>query len=157
MDPGRVFGTIRAPQELIPFITQGGSGAGGISLFLNNLIILIYSIAAIVFLFMFIWGAFEWLTSGGEKEKVANAQKRITHALIGIVLFAVAFAVISAVGIFTGFEFFAGQDRRVREIRKPNTPCQQEYDHCIQQFDEDDRQRDNYCDKALQECNNSSP
>lgn len=157
MDPGRVFGTIRAPQELIPFIAQGGSGAGGISLFLNNLITLIYSIAAIIFLFMFIWGAFEWITSGGEKEKVSNAQKRIAHALVGVVLFAVAFAVISVVGIFTGFEFFAGQDRRVREIRKPDTPCQQEYTRCIQQLDEDDRQRDTFCYDALEACNRESP
>lgn len=157
MDPGRVFGTIRAPQELIPFITQGGSGAGGISLFLNNLITLIYSIAAVIFLFMFIWGAFEWITSGGEKERVANAQKRITHALIGVVLFAVAFAVISVVGIFTGFEFFAGQDRRVRERRLPDTPCREKYYRCLQQFDEGDRLRDTMCWDQFQTCLNESP
>lgn len=100
------FGEIRPPAELLPFIQSGGAGAGGISLFFNNLISLIYIVASVVFIFMILWGALEWLTSGGDKEKVSNAQRKITNAFIGIVLFAIAFAILQVLGIFTGFSFF---------------------------------------------------
>lgn len=106
MKPEDVFGKIQPPDALKPFTSAGGNGAGGISLFLNNLISLIYTGAAIVFVFMILWGAFEWITSGGDKEKVGNAQKRITHAIIGIILFAIAFAILQVIGVFTGFTFF---------------------------------------------------
>jgi hypothetical protein len=99
-----VFGFIKPPPELQPILNKGG--AEGINFFLNNIIALIYIVAAVVFVFMMLWGALEWISSGGDKEKVGNAQKRITHAIIGIVLFAITFAIIQVVGIFTGFTFF---------------------------------------------------
>lgn len=105
-----IFGEITPPAELNPFIQKGGAGAGGISLFLNNLITLIYIIASVVFIFMILWSALEWILSGGEKEKISNAQKRLTNAFIGIVLFALAFAIIRTFGIFTGFSFFNTSD-----------------------------------------------
>lgn len=107
-DITKIFGKVTAPVELNPFIQKGG--AGGISSFLNNLIVLIYMVAAVVFVFMLLWGALQWLMSGGDKEAVAGARNRITHAIIGIILFAVAFAVIKAVGTFTGFTFFGRQN-----------------------------------------------
>lgn len=106
LSPRGVFGTIQVPNEILPLIRKGGEGAGGISLVLSNLINLIYVLATIIFVFMLIWGAFEWLTSGGDKEKVAAARSRLINAFIGIVLFAVAFAILRLVGTFTGFTFF---------------------------------------------------
>lgn len=106
---GKSFGQIKPPTPLQGFIKNNTtSGAGAISQFLSNLILLIYSLAGVVLIFMLIWGAFEWLTSGGDKEKIAAARNRIIHALIGIGLFAVAFAIIRILGIFTGFTFFTG-------------------------------------------------
>lgn len=107
MDVKDTFGTITPPEQLQPFIDKGGAGAGGISLFLNNLITLIYIVGGIIFVFMLLWGALEWLISGGEKEAVGKARQRIINALIGITLMAIAFAVLKAVGIFLGFEFFS--------------------------------------------------
>ena len=106
LDVKDVFGTISPPPQLSPFIAKGGQGAGGISLFINNLIILIYVIAAIVFVSMILWGAVEWIMSGGNKENYTNARNRIVHAIIGIIFMAIAFAVIKVIGTFTGFEFF---------------------------------------------------
>lgn len=100
--PGGVFGQIQPPQAL----QNLGIGDVGISAFFNNLIRLIYIIAIVVLLFMFLWGALEWLTSGGDKEKISNAQKRIINAIIGVVLFAIAYPVLKVVGVFTGFTFF---------------------------------------------------
>lgn len=103
------FGTISPPPELQKFIGTDTTGASGISKFLSNGITLLYSIAAIVLIFMILMGAFGWMTSGGDKEKLASAQKRIINAIIGIILFGVAFAIIQVLGTFTGFKFFAGQ------------------------------------------------
>ncbi|MBI2600523.1 hypothetical protein HYW42_01105 [Candidatus Daviesbacteria bacterium] len=105
-DIQKELGQIKAPAALEPFIQRGGDGAGGISLFLSNLIALIYSVAGVVFIFMLVWGAFEWMVSGGEKEKIASAQKRITFAVIGIILLSVTFAIIAVISAFTGFSFF---------------------------------------------------
>jgi len=105
-----IFGTITPPPPIAGFIGNDQTGAEGISNFLSNAVTLIYSIAAVVLVFMLLWGAFDWMTSGGDKEKIAAAQKRILNAVIGIILFAVAFAVIAVLGQFTGFTFFSGQN-----------------------------------------------
>lgn len=107
--PEDVFGTIKPPDALKGLISKDSTGAGGLSAFLSNLITLFYGVAAIVLIFMLIWGAWDWLTSEGDKEKIASAQRKILNALIGIILFAVAFAVIQIIGQFTGFKFFVGQ------------------------------------------------
>ncbi len=109
------LGKISPPPAIKTFIDQGQTGAGGISMFLNNLITLFYSLAAIVLIFMLLWGAFEWITSGGDKEAVAKARSRIISAFIGILLFAVTFAVIRVLGTFTGFTFFAGQNYQITD------------------------------------------
>lgn len=104
-----IFGSITPPSPIAGFVSGDNTGTAGISKFLSNLILLIYSLAAVVLIFMLIWGAFQWLTSGGDKEQLASAQKRILNAIIGIMLFAAAFAIITVLGQFTGFKFFEGQ------------------------------------------------
>ncbi len=104
------FGKIKPPDALRSLLKTDPTGASGISRFLSNFIALIYSIAAIVLIFMMLWGAFEWMTSGGDKEKVESARRRIISAVIGILLFAAAFAIIAVLGTFTGFKFFEGQN-----------------------------------------------
>ncbi len=100
------FGTIQPPDVLKGLLQKDPTGAGAISQFLSNFVILIYTLAAIVLILMILWGAFDWLISEGDKEKVASAQKKIINAVIGIILFAVAFAIIQVLGQFTGFTFF---------------------------------------------------
>lgn len=103
------FGKVSPPPALQGIVNKDSSGAGGISTILSNMIALFYTAAAIVLIFMLLWGAFDWITSEGDKEKVDSARKKIINAIIGIILFAVAFAVIQVLGTFTGFKFFVGQ------------------------------------------------
>ncbi len=100
--PMSIFGKVKPPGPL----EELGIGSIGISGFVNALIRLIYMLAAVIFVFMLLWGAIEWLMSGGDKEKVQSAGKRLTNAIIGIVLLAVTFAILNLIGIFTGFTFF---------------------------------------------------
>ena len=100
--PASAFGKIIPP----PALDALGVGSLGVSKFFNNLISLIYIIAAIVFVFMIIFGALQWLTSGGDKDAVKAARDRIIHAIVGFAILAAAFAIIKLVGTFTGFTFF---------------------------------------------------
>lgn len=100
--PLDIFGKVVPPKSIIGL----GFGAEGASKFLSNLVVLIYILAGIVLVFMILWGAFDWMTSGGDKEKLTQAKDKIMNALIGILLFAAAFAILQVLGAFTGFKFF---------------------------------------------------
>ncbi len=65
---------------------------------ISNATTIIMVFGAIAVIFMFLWGAFEWIVSGGDKEKVASARKRIVQALIGLALLALAYLIIFIFG-----------------------------------------------------------
>lgn len=75
---------------------------GIVTLFIVNFIRLGFIIGAVIFVFMLIMGSLEYISAGGEKEKVGNAQKRITQALIGIAILFSLFAITSVVRIIFG-------------------------------------------------------
>lgn len=100
-----VFGEINPPEAIKKLAGGDVTGAAGISQFFTNLVGLFYTVAAIALIFMLLWGAFEWMTSGGDKEKLAGAQRRIINAIIGLVLFAIAFPILQLLGVFTGLDF----------------------------------------------------
>lgn len=104
-----VFGQITPPDALKGLVSKDPTGAGGVSILLSNIIQLFYSVAAVVLIFMLLWGAYDWITSEGNKEKIESARNKIINAVIGTLLFAVAFAAIKVLGQFTGFKFFVGQ------------------------------------------------
>jgi len=41
-----------------------------------------------------IWGAIEWISSGGDSEKLKNARNKLTNALIGLFLLVASFAIM---------------------------------------------------------------
>lgn len=70
----------------------------------KNSVTLIFTIAAVLVLAMLIWGGIEWVLSGGDKEKVANARKRIIGSLIGMAIVALAFLIVRVIGGIVGFD-----------------------------------------------------
>lgn len=75
---------------------------------IGNAIIIVFTVAAVAVLAMVLWGAVEWIFSGGDKEKVGNARKRITYALIGLVLIALTFVILTIVGEILEFDVLKG-------------------------------------------------
>src|SRR3989344_1476587 len=77
-----IFGTI-APPTGVP--TDAGAFIGGAI----NIFIIIAGTAVLIYMLS---GAFDWIISGGEKERIVKAQQKITNAVIGIfiVIFALA-------------------------------------------------------------------
>lgn len=106
LKPEEVFGEIKPPEA----VTGLGFGAAGISQLLNRIIELIYLVAGIVFVFMVIISAVQWIMSGGDKEAVGKARSRLIYAIIGMTVLALAFVIIRVIGQITGFEFFRGQN-----------------------------------------------
>lgn len=58
----------------------------------------IIGLGAIVVLIFFIWGAFEWITSGGDKGKLETARNRITQAVIGLIILVSSYVIIGFIG-----------------------------------------------------------
>ncbi len=72
--------------------------------FIGSAMTLAFIFAVLAVLLMMIWGAFEWITSGGDKENVGKARGKIINALIGLAVLAVAFALFKVAGQFVGID-----------------------------------------------------
>lgn len=81
-----------------------------LNLLFGNAITIIFVVAAILVLVMLIWGGIEWVLSGGDKEKVANARKRIIASLIGLAIIALAFLIVRVVGQIFSFDVLRNVD-----------------------------------------------
>lgn len=100
-DVDGVFGRVEAPAGL-----PAGSGAEGISNFIQRVIQLLYMIAGVGFVIFFLWNALQLIISGGDKDKVAGARKHITWSIIGITLMALAFPLLRVLETIIGIKFF---------------------------------------------------
>src|SRR3989344_3424102 len=79
-----------AGSTVIPPETTIGQVVG----FLVAFIIVIAFLAALLFIVI---GAFQWITSGGDKQKVADARNHIIAAIIGLIVIALTFVIINVV------------------------------------------------------------
>lgn len=80
------------------------AGALDIGVLIGRTIGIILVVAAIATFVMLIWGGIEWLTSGGDKSKVESAQHRIQAALVGLFIVFAAWAIMTLIGSFFGFD-----------------------------------------------------
>ncbi len=83
----------------------GGDKVGlTVQAIIGNTVTLFYLVGGIGVVVYFLWGAVEWIFSGGDKEKVASARRRMVHALIGLTLLALTFVILNVVGRILNFE-----------------------------------------------------
>ncbi|MDO8488221.1 MAG: hypothetical protein Q7S31_02805 [bacterium] len=59
------------------------------------------------FIIQMFMGAFQWLSSGGDKQGAENARKRLTNAVIGLFIVVASYALISLVGLVFGFDILS--------------------------------------------------
>lgn len=64
----------------------------------SNVLRIIFIAAGLAVLIYMVIGAFQWITSGGDKDKVAAARKSIVNALIGLALLALSYFITVVVG-----------------------------------------------------------
>lgn len=91
-----------------PILQSGlGSDWGYFNITLPKLINIGYLIGVLVFVFIFIIGAFQWITAGGDKGKLAEARGRITHALVGLLVLLLIFVITKLVNYLLGLNIGA--------------------------------------------------
>lgn len=104
---GDTGGSIINP--ILPTPSTGTSGNAGVT-FLQKVIpaaiSLGFVIGIIVFFFMLIIGAIQWIASGGDKQAVEAARGKVTNALIGLVILFAVFAIIQIINIFFNVKLF---------------------------------------------------
>ena len=91
-----LFGGITPPEAMN---VGGDNPVQGLGNFIAFGIRMFILVAGIFLLFYLLWGAFDWIVSGGEKEKITKAQGKITNALIGMLL---VFVVLTVFNLLAG-------------------------------------------------------
>lgn len=82
-----------------------GFAGSAFTFIISNVIGIMTIIAGIWFIFSFIIGAFGYLTAGGDKGKMEEAGKKLTQAVVGLVIVVSAYALMSLLGSILGFSF----------------------------------------------------
>ncbi len=98
-----IFGTVNAPpgNELVK-----DNPVQGVANLIGFMIQIVFFIGGIAALFYLLWGAFEWITSEGQKEKLQKAQQKMVSAVVGLLLIVVAFTIFAFVmGTVLGGKF----------------------------------------------------
>jgi hypothetical protein len=61
-----------------------------------------FVIGTIIFFFIMMVGAIQWISSGGDKASVEQARGKVLNAVVGIVILFATFALIKVIEIFFG-------------------------------------------------------
>lgn len=80
---------------------------GDVGTFVKTLTPIAFSVAAIMVSFYFIIGAFELITSQGDKAHIVSARAKIYHSIIGFVLLIVIFLVMQYIPQRLGLSGFS--------------------------------------------------
>lgn len=85
-----------------PSVDMGGAAVGNfVSAIVGGMII----IAFIMSLLYLLTGGFMWITSGGDKTNLESARNKIIHAIVGFIVIAAIWAIMTLVGQFVGLDF----------------------------------------------------
>ena len=94
----QIFGKITPP----PGMDIGGAGSDPNAGFGQLVAFGLKTFIVIAGLFMLaylLWGALDWIVSGGDKEKLTKAQNKITNAVIGVVII---FVILTVFNVLAG-------------------------------------------------------
>src|SRR3989339_480306 len=66
---------------------------GGLAFYIASLWQTVVTVGGIAFIIYLVWGGIEYLTSGGDKAKIDDAQKKITSSVIGVGILVASYAI----------------------------------------------------------------
>ena len=69
--------------------------------------------AGIWFLFNFIIGGFTWVSAGGDKHALEEAQKKITGAFIGLIIVVAGWSMLALAGKFLGYDILISNPQNI--------------------------------------------
>ncbi len=79
------------------FAGQAGLSAGDLPATIASIIRTVLGFLGIVAVVIILWGGFQWMTAGGNEDKVKIAKRLIVQGIIGLVVILSAFAIASFV------------------------------------------------------------
>lgn len=100
-------------------VTAGKGYATDFGNMVSSLINVVMVAAALLVFAYMIWGGVEWITSGGDKGKAESARNKLTAAIIGLVIVAASYAVVTLVVQFLGFGNFQDVFNNIGTINQP--------------------------------------
>jgi hypothetical protein len=80
------------------------SGASFFQGFIPAAIGMSFIIGTLIFFFIMVMGAIQWITSGGDKASLESARGKITNAVAGFILLLAVFAIIKVIQDFFGIK-----------------------------------------------------
>jgi len=86
------------------YFPQTGSSSGGFNSFLTNLITTVITLAGIMLLAYFLYGAVVWTTAAGDQKKLDEAKKIMNNAIIGMVLVVLSYFIVGLIGGILGID-----------------------------------------------------
>jgi hypothetical protein len=99
------IGGFTPPSDAYSTGSETAEGAlSNLELFISNIIGFITAIGGVFFVLYFVIGAFEWISSGGDKGKVEKARNRMINGAIGLVILVASYAIIGLLGSFIGLD-----------------------------------------------------
>lgn len=102
------LGTIggQGQQGLGPFagITDAVQGLQAVTSVVSSVIGVMTVAAGIWFLFNLLSGGFQWISAGGDKNALTQAQQRIQNAFIGLIIVVAGWTLLALAGRFLGFD-----------------------------------------------------
>ena len=103
---------------MISFTIQKFSGTEFFGDLLPRVVALLLIVGAVIFFFILVIGAVQYITAGSDKAAVESARKRITNGLVGAVLLFSVFAIATLIENFFGIKvrLESGAVGRVKEI-----------------------------------------
>ena len=90
------------PSEFSKYFNPTGSNSSGFNSFITNLITSTITIAGIMLLAYFMYGAVVWITASGDHKKLDEAKMIINNAIVGIILVVLSYFVVGLVGGILG-------------------------------------------------------
>jgi len=64
----------------------------------NKIVNFLIPLAAVILLFVFIWGGYDYMMSQGAPDKIKSAQAKFTTGIIGLVLLLLAYVIVRTIG-----------------------------------------------------------
>lgn len=97
-------GTSRSAEEIFGKITPPpgpsilfGDPLVGLGTFFAVLLNVVFVTFGLLMLTYLIWGAWDWVTSEGDEEKLKKARAKITDAIMGLFIFIVSLVIFSVI------------------------------------------------------------
>jgi UDP-N-acetylmuramyl pentapeptide phosphotransferase/UDP-N-acetylglucosamine-1-phosphate transferase len=86
---------------------QAKTGVEFIQDLIPRMVGLAFLVGVLVFFFIMITGAIQWITSGGDKAGIESARGKITNAIVGVVILLSLFALLKVIEDFFGINILA--------------------------------------------------